>query len=80
VRKKEDSISTNPARVYAEKKMKYPSPMLARDVIPCFSLGLKLDTCHPISHRRLAREPIILNREDESSVAMVVDGGQKLRR
>jgi hypothetical protein len=54
--------------------------MLASDAIPWFSLAARPGTYNPISHCRLAREPIVLNHEDGSSAAMVVDGGQRLRR
>jgi hypothetical protein len=80
VRKKEDSGGTSPARAYTAKKIKSPSPMLGSDVTPCFSLGARPGTCHPISHRTLAREPIILNREGRSSAAMAMDGGQGLKK
>jgi hypothetical protein len=79
-REEEDSGGTSPARVYAEKKTKYPGSMLVSNAIQHFSLGLRSGACHPISHRRLAREPVILNREDKSSATMAVDGGQRLRR
>jgi hypothetical protein len=36
--------------------------------------------CHPISRRRLARKPIILNHEGGSSAAMAVNDGQELSR
>jgi hypothetical protein len=80
VRKKEDSGDTSPAREYAAKKMKSPGPMLASDASQCFSLGVRPSAYHPISRRRLAREPVILNREGGSSAAMAMDGGQGLRR
>jgi hypothetical protein len=54
--------------------------MLASDTIPHFSLGSKPGAYHPISHRRLARELIILNHVDGTSAAMALDGGLKLRR
>jgi hypothetical protein len=75
---KEDSGGTSPARTYATKKMKSPGLMLANDATPCFSLGVRPGTYHPISHRRLVREPIILNREGGSSAAMAVNEGQGL--
>jgi hypothetical protein len=80
VRKREDSGGTSPARAYTEKKMKSPGSILASNAIPCFSLGSRLGACHPISCHRLAREPVILNHEGGSSVAMAVDGGGRLRR
>jgi hypothetical protein len=57
------------------KKTKSPSLMLASDVAPLFTLHARPGACHPISHHRLAREPVILNREGGSSAAMAVDGG-----
>jgi hypothetical protein len=42
-------------------------------------LEARSSACHPISHRRLAREPIVLNREGGSSVAMAVGGGRRLQ-
>jgi hypothetical protein len=48
--------------------------------ILCFSLGVRPGTCHPISRRKLAREPVVLNHEDGSSAAKTVDGGRRLRR
>jgi hypothetical protein len=80
VRKEEDDGGTSPARAYTAKKMKSHGPMLASDVTPCFSLGARPGACHPINHHRLAREPIVLNREGGSSAAMTVDDGQGLRR
>jgi hypothetical protein len=77
---KKDSGVTSPARAYAAKKTKSHGPMLANDVIPCFSLGARPGACHPISHRRLAREPVALNREGGSSTTMAVDSGRGLRR
>jgi hypothetical protein len=53
---------------------------LASDAAPLFTLHARLDACHPISRRRLAREPVILNREGGSSAAMAVDGGRRSRR
>jgi hypothetical protein len=80
VRKKEDGSGTSLARAYIEKKTKFPGSMLASDAIPRFSLGSRPGTYHPITHRRLERETIILNHEDGSSIAMALDGGQRLRR
>jgi hypothetical protein len=60
--------------------MKSLGSMLASDVILHFGLSLRPGTCHLINRLRLAREPIVLNREDGSSAAMVVNGGQRLRR
>jgi hypothetical protein len=80
MRKKEDSGGTSPARAYAMKKMKSPTTMLTSGVIPRFSLGARLGAYHPISRRRLAREPVVLNYEDGSSAAMAVGGGRRLRR
>jgi hypothetical protein len=80
VRKNENSGGTSLARAYAKKKMKSPGSMLASDAILCFSLGSGPGACHPISHHRLARELIVLYREVGSSAAMVMDGGQRLRR
>jgi hypothetical protein len=45
---------------------------------PCFSLGARPRACHPISHRRLAKEPVILNREGGSSAAVERNDGQGL--
>jgi hypothetical protein len=78
VRKKEDIGITSLARAYATKKIKSPSLMLASDTAPCFSLGARPGTCHPISCRRLAREPIVLNREGGSLAAMAENDGQGL--
>jgi hypothetical protein len=78
VRKKEDNGGTCPARAYATKKMKSPGLMLASDAAPFFSLEAGPSACHPISRHRLAREPVVLNREGGSSAAMVVDGGRRL--
>jgi phage terminase small subunit len=78
VKKKEDSGGTSPAKAYATKKTKSPGLMLASDAAPLFTLHVRLGTCHPISRRRLAREPVILNREGGSSAAMAVDGDQRL--
>jgi hypothetical protein len=80
MRKEEGSGSTNSARAYAAKKMKSFGPLLASDATLCFSLGVRPGAYHPISHHRLARQPVVLNREGGSSVAMVVDGGRGLRR
>jgi hypothetical protein len=33
--------------------------------------------CHPISHCKLARQPVVLNRKGGSSAATVVDGGRR---
>jgi hypothetical protein len=78
VRKKEDDDGTSKARAYTAKKTKSPGFMLASDVTPFFNLDARLGACHPISNRRLAREPIVLNREGGSSAAMAVDGGRRL--
>jgi hypothetical protein len=51
--------------------------MLASDAAPLFTLHARPGACHRISRRRLAREPIVLNREGGSSAAMAVDGGQR---
>jgi hypothetical protein len=80
VRKEEDSGGTSPARTYAAKKTNSPGAMLASDAILRFSLGTRPGDYHPISHCRLAREPVVLNREDKSSAAMAVDSGRRLRR
>jgi hypothetical protein len=48
---------------------------LASDVAPCFSLGVRPSAYHPISRRRLAREPVVLNHEGGSSTAMVENDG-----
>jgi hypothetical protein len=77
VRKEEDSGGTSPARAYAGKKAMSPGLMLASDAAPLFILHARLGACHPISRRRLAREPVVLNREGGSSAAMAVDGGQR---
>jgi hypothetical protein len=75
MRKKEDRGGTSPARAYAAKKTKPPGLMLASDAAPLFTLHARLGAYHPISRRRLAREPVVLNREGGSSAAMAVDGG-----
>jgi hypothetical protein len=77
MRKKEDSGGTSPARAYAVKKMKSPGLILASDAAPLFTLNVRLSACHPISRCRLAREPVVLNREGGSSEAMAVDGGRR---
>jgi hypothetical protein len=71
MRKNDDSGGTNPARAYAEKKTKSPGSKLASGMTPRFSLCSKPGACHPISRRKLAREPDDLNREGGSSAAMV---------
>jgi hypothetical protein len=76
--RKEDSNDTSSAKAYAAKKMKSPSLMLASDVTPCFSLGARPGARHPISRHRMAREPVVLNREGGNSVTMAVDGGRGL--
>jgi hypothetical protein len=78
VRKKEDNGGTSLARAYATKKTKSPGLMLASDMAPLFILHVRPGACHPISRRRLAREPIILNRKGGGSAAMAVDGGRRL--
>jgi hypothetical protein len=80
VRKKEDNGGTNLAKAYAAKKMKCPDLMLASDAVPLFTLHVRPGAYHPISHRRLAREPVVMNREGGSSAAMVVDGGRRSQR
>jgi hypothetical protein len=80
VKKKDDNDSTNPARAYTAKKDVNDSTNPASDATPCFSLGARPGAYHPISHRRLAREPVVLNREGGSSAAMAVDDGRGLRR
>jgi hypothetical protein len=80
VRKKEDSGGTSLARAYAAKKTKSLGLMLVSDVAPLFTLHVRSGACHPISRRRLAREPVILNREGGSSAAMAVDGGRRSLR
>jgi hypothetical protein len=57
---------TSPARAYVAKKTKSPSLMLASDAAPCFSLGTIPGAYHPISRRRRAGEPIVLNRKGGS--------------
>jgi hypothetical protein len=54
-----------------------PGLMLASDVAPLFTLHVRPGTYDAISHHRLAREPVVLNREGGSSAAKVVDGGQR---
>jgi hypothetical protein len=49
--------------------------MLASDAAPFFSLDTRLGTCHPISRRRPAREPIVLSHEGGSSTATAMDSG-----
>jgi hypothetical protein len=78
VRKKEDGGGTSPVRAYAAKKMKSPYLMLASDAAPFFNLDARQGACHPISRRRLAREPVVLNREGGSSAVMAVDGGRRM--
>jgi hypothetical protein len=79
VRKKEDKGGTNPARAYAVKKTKSPGLMLANDAALLFTLHTRPGACHPISRRRLAREPVVLNLEGGSSATMAVDGGRRSR-
>jgi hypothetical protein len=67
----DDTGGTSPSRAYAEKKMKSPGAKLASGMTPHFSLCSKPGACHPISRRKLTREPDDLNREDGSSAAMV---------
>jgi hypothetical protein len=71
MRKNDDTGGTSPARAYAEKKTKSPGAKLASGMTPRFSLCSKSGAYHPISHRKLTREPDDLNREDGSSTAMV---------
>jgi hypothetical protein len=78
--RKEDSGGTSPAKAYAVKKTKSLSLMLASDAALLFTLHARPGACHPISHRRLVREPVVLNREGGSSAAMAVDSGQRSRR
>jgi hypothetical protein len=75
MRKKEDRGGTSPTRAYAAKKMKSPGLMLASDAALLFTFHARSGACHPIRCRRLAREPVVLNHEGGSSVAMAVDGG-----
>jgi hypothetical protein len=72
------SGGTSLARVCAAKKTKSPGLMLASDAAPFFSLDARPGACHPISCRRLVREPVVLNHEGGSSPAMAVDGGRRL--
>jgi hypothetical protein len=76
--RKEDNDDTSPTMAYTAKKTKSPNLMLASDMAPCFSFGARLVACHPISHHKLAREPVVLNREGESSAAMAVNDGRGL--
>jgi hypothetical protein len=76
--RKEDIGDTSLARAYTAKKTKSPGLMLASDVTPCFSLGARLGAYRPISHRRLAKEPVVLNRKGGSSAAMAVNDGRGL--
>jgi hypothetical protein len=76
-KKKEDSGGTSPAKAYATKKTKSPDLMLASDAAPLFTLHVRPGTCHPISHRGLAREPVVFNHEGGSSAAMVMDDGRR---
>jgi hypothetical protein len=71
MRKNDDNDGTSPARAYAEKKTKSPGSKLASGMTPRFRLCSKPGACHPISRRKLAREPDDLNREGGSSAAMV---------
>jgi hypothetical protein len=66
-----------PARAYAAKKTKSPGLMLASDAAPLFTLHARPSACHPIRHRSLAREPVVLNHEGGSSAAMAVDDGRR---
>jgi hypothetical protein len=70
MRKNDDSGSTTQTRAYDEKT-KSPGSKLASGTTPRFSLCSKLGACHPISRRKLAREPDDLNHEGGSSAAMV---------
>jgi hypothetical protein len=70
MRKNDDTGGTSPARAYAEKKTKSPGAKLASGTTLRFSLCSKSGAYHPISRRKLAREPDDLNREDGSSAAM----------
>jgi hypothetical protein len=76
--RKEDNGGTSPARAYAAKKTKSPDLKLASDAAPSFSLGVRPGACHPISHCRLAREPVVLNRKGGGSVAMAENNGRGL--
>jgi hypothetical protein len=78
VRKKENSDGTSPARAYAMKKTKSPGLMLASDTALLFTLHERPSAYHPISRRRLVREPVVLNREGGSSAAVAVDGDRRL--
>jgi hypothetical protein len=40
--------------------------MLASDAAPLFTLHARPSAFHPISRRRLSREPILLSREEEA--------------
>jgi hypothetical protein len=80
MRKKEDNGGTSPAKAYVTKKTKSPILMLANDAASLFTLHARPGACHPINRRRLAKEPVVLNREGGSSTVMVVDGGQRSRR
>jgi hypothetical protein len=71
MRKNDDTGGTSPARACAEKKTKSPGAKLASGTTPRFSLCSKLGACHPISRRKLTREPDDLNREGGSLAAMV---------
>jgi hypothetical protein len=71
MRKNEDTGGTSPARAYVEKKTKSPGAKLASGTTPRFSLCSKSGTCHPISRRKLAREPDDLNREGGNLAAIV---------
>jgi hypothetical protein len=51
--------------------------MLASDAAPLFALHVRPGAFHPISRRRLAKEPVVLNHEGGSSAAMAVDGGRR---
>jgi hypothetical protein len=66
-----------PRQGVRREKDKVPRLMLASDAAPLFTLHARPGACHPISHRRLAREPVVLNREGGSSAAMAVDGGRR---
>jgi hypothetical protein len=56
---------------YAEKKTKSLDAKLVSGTTPRFSLCSKPGACHPISRRKLVREPDDLNREGGSPTAMV---------
>jgi hypothetical protein len=67
-----------PSQGVCHKEDEVPQPHVASDATPCFSLGARPGASHPINCRRLAKEPVVLNREGGSSAPMVVNDGRGL--